>query len=147
MYSSISKLLPFTLLAKVRNNRYEDIINEAGESKYYKITAVDKDGLESLMQDTAVLGKTLEAPKAPTITNSLFSEEGVELSWKSNDTRAIKFIIKRYGGGGDMVFREIKEQNFTDNSIVSGQKYSYEVIAVDSNDIESKPSARVSVGK
>ena len=147
MYSSISKLLPFTLLAKVRNNRYEDIINEAGESKYYKITAVDKDGLESLMQDTAVLGKTHEAPKAPTITNSLFSEEGVELSWKSNDTRAVKFIIKRYGGSGDVVFREIKGFSYKDNSAVMGQKYSYEVIAVDSNDLESKPSNKANLGR
>lgn len=147
VYASISKLLPFTLLAKVRNNRYEDIINEAGESKYYKITAVDKDGLESLMQDTAVLGKTLEAPKAPTITNSFFSEEGVELSWKSNDTRAVKFIIKRYGGSGDMVFREIKGFSYKDNSAVIGQKYSYEVIAVDSNDLESKPSNKANLGR
>ncbi len=147
VYASISKFLPFTLVAKVQGNRYEDVINDAGESKYYKITAVDKDGLESPMPKNAVLGKTLEAPKAPTITSSNSSASAVRLAWKSNDTRAVKFIIKRYGGGGDMVFREIKEQNFTDNSIVSGQKYSYEVIAVDSNDIESKPSARVSVGK
>ena len=147
VYSSSSKFLPFTLLARVRNNKYEDIINEAGESRYYKVTAVDKDGLESLMQDTAVLGKTLEAPKAPTITNSIFSDEGVELAWKNNDSRAVKFIVKRYGGSGDMVFREITGTNFKDSSVVSDTKYSYEVIAVDSNDLESKPSKKVNLGR
>ena len=147
VYASISKFLPFTLVAKVQSTKYEDVINDAGESKYYKITAVDKDGLESPMPKTAVLGKTLEAPKAPTITSSNLSANSVQLAWKSNDSRSVKFIVKRYGGGGDMVFREIKEQKFTDDSVVSGQKYSYEVIAVDLNDIESKASARVSVGK
>lgn len=145
VYSSISKFLPFTLQAKVQGNKYEDVINDAGESKYYKITAVDKDGLESPMPKSAVLGKTLEAPKAPTITSSNLSAGVVTLAWKSNDNRAVKFIVKRYGGSGDMVFREIKEQNFTDTSVVSGQRYSYEVIAVDTYDIESKPSAKVSV--
>lgn len=145
VYSSISKFLPFTLQAKVQGNKYEDVINDAGESKYYKITAVDKDGLESPMPKSAVLGKTLEAPKTPTITSSNLSAGAVNLAWKSNDNRAVKFIVKRYGGSGDMVFREIKEQNFTDTSVVSGQRYSYEVIAVDTYDIESKPSAKVSV--
>lgn len=147
VYSSISKFLPFTLLAKVQNNSYEDVINDAGESRYYKITAVDKDGLESPMPKSAVLGKTLEAPKAPKISAANLGANSVELVWQSNDSRGVKYIVKRYGGSGDMVFREIKEQKFTDTSIVRGQKYSYEVIAVDSNDIESKPSGRVSVGK
>lgn len=147
VYSSISKFLPFTLLAKVQNNSYEDVINDAGESRYYKITAVDKDGLESPMPKSAVLGKTLEAPKAPKISSANLGANSVELVWQSNDNRGVKYIVKRYGGSGDMVFREIKEQKFTDTSIVRGQKYSYEVIAVDSNDIESKPSGRVSVGK
>lgn len=147
VYSSISKFLPFTLLAKVQNNRYEDVINEADESKYYKITAVDKDGLESPMPETAVLGKTLEAPKAPSIKSANLTQNGVELAWNNNDIRAVKFIVKRYGGSGNMVFREIKEHKFSDNSVVLGQKYSYEVIAVDINDIESKPSSKVSVGK
>lgn len=147
VYSSISKFLPFTLLAKVQNNSYEDVINDAGESRYYKITAVDKDGLESPMPKSAVLGKTLEAPKAPKISSANLGANSVELVWQNNDSRGVKYIVKRYGGSGDMVFREIKEQKFTDTSIVRGQKYSYEVIAVDSNDIESKPSGRVSVGK
>lgn len=145
VYSSISKFLPFTLLAKVQNNSYDDVINEAGESRYYKITAVDKDGLESPMPKSAVLGKTLEAPKAPKLNSANLGTNGVNLVWQNNDSRAVKFIIKRYGGGGDMVFREIKEQKFTDTSIVKGQKYSYEVIAVDINDIESKPSAKLSI--
>lgn len=147
VYSSISKFLPFTLLAKVQNNSYEDIVNDPGESKYYKITAVDKDGLESPMPKTAVLGKTLEAPKAPSISASNLSQSGVELEWKNNDNRAVKYIVKRYGGSGDMVFREIKEQKFKDTSVVLGQKYSYEVIAVDVNDIESKPSAKITVDR
>lgn len=147
VYSSVSKFLPFTLLAKVQGNKYEDIINEAGKSQYYKITAVDKDGLESPMPNTAVLGKTLEAPKAPSITGSNLTQNGVELVWKSNDNKAVKFIVKRYGGSGNMAFREIKEQRFSDNSIVSGEKYSYEVIAVDINDLESKPSSKISIGK
>ncbi len=147
VYASSSKYLPTTLLAKVRGNKYEHIINEAGETRYYKVSAVDTDGLESELQETAVLGRTLEAPKAPQITNAFFSEAGVELEWKNNDARAVKYIVKRYGGSGDMVFREIKELKFKDGSAAAGQKYSYEVIAVDGNDLESKPSDRVNLGR
>lgn len=145
VYSSSSKYLPFTLLAKVRGTKYDHIINEPGETRYYKVSAVDKDDLEGEKTDLAVLGKTLEAPKAPTITDAASVSGGVFLAWQSGDDRAVKFIIKRSGGSGEMVFREIKANNYTDSSALSGVKYSYEVLAVDAYDIESKASKKVSL--
>lgn len=147
VYSSSSKYLPFTLLAKVRGTKYDDIINEPGQTRYYKVSAVDRDGLEGEKTETAVLGKTLEAPKAPKITEATSSTSGIFLAWQGGDERAVKFIVKRYGGSGDMVFREIKSTQYTDSSALSGTKYSYEVLAVDAYDIESKPSEKVNLSR
>ena len=97
------------------------------------------------MSKNATLGKTLEAPKNPSIISANLTQNGLVLEWKSNDDRAVQYMVKRYGGGADMVFREITETTLTDSSVVFGQKYSYEVIAIDSNDLESKPSAKISV--
>ncbi|EPT6736740.1 fibronectin type III domain-containing protein, partial [Campylobacter jejuni] len=49
VYSTSSSFLPFSVLAKTDKNSYEDIVEGAGKSKYYKVTMVDKDGLESPM--------------------------------------------------------------------------------------------------
>lgn len=145
VYASSSNFLPYTALAKVQANSYEDLLNEDGQTRSYKITIVDKDGLESPMSKNAALGKTLEAPKNPSIISANLTQNGLVLEWKSNDDRAVQYMVKRYGGGADMVFREITETTLTDSSVVFGQKYSYEVIAIDSNDLESKPSAKISV--
>ena len=47
IYSTSNKFLPYTYLIKTTSNSYEDLINENGATRYYKITIVDKDGLES----------------------------------------------------------------------------------------------------
>ncbi|TKX30339.1 ferrous iron transporter A [Campylobacter sp. MIT 12-5580] len=145
IYAKNSSLLPFSELARTQNNNYEDRVNEVGKKKEYKITIVDKDGLESTMPEHSVEGKTLDAPLAPSITLTAIVADGIDLGWTPNDDRAVSYTLKRYGGG-DVIFKEINETTFKDTTAVQGQSYTYEVISVDSNGIESKPSARVRVG-
>ena len=64
IYSTSNKFLPYTYLIKTTSNSYEDLINENGATRYYKITIVDKDGLESKKPGEPVVGMTL-AEKVP----------------------------------------------------------------------------------
>lgn len=77
VYSTSSSFLPFSVLAKTDKNSYEDIVEGAGKSKYYKVTMVDKDGLESPMPKDGVEGKTLGNPLAPSIILAQSTSEGI----------------------------------------------------------------------
>ncbi|EMW4714531.1 fibronectin type III domain-containing protein [Campylobacter upsaliensis] len=143
IYATSSSFLPFTLLAKTDKNSYEDIVQGAGESKQYKITMVDKDGLESPMPKKGVEGKTLGLPASPSIILAQITSEGIVLEWVDNDNRAVEYEVKRYGGEQNAVFKGIKEKRLRDIKALAGVEYSYEVIAIDELGQRSTPSSKV----
>ncbi|EIA7157426.1 fibronectin type III domain-containing protein [Campylobacter upsaliensis] len=143
IYATSSSFLPFTLLAKTDKNSYEDIVQGAGESKQYKITMVDKDGLESPMPKKGVEGKTLGLPASPSIILAQITSEGIVLEWADNDNRAVEYEVKRYGGEQNAVFKGIKEKRLRDIKALAGVEYSYEVIAIDELGQRSVPSSKV----
>lgn len=144
IYSTSSSMLPFTLLAQTDQNTYEDLVSGLDQDRYYKITIVDKDGLESPMPQTPIQGKTLGLPAAPSITSIAFENDGVKLEWESNDDRAIGYNVRRYGKE-KAIFKEIKEKSLKDITAKAGESYTYEVIAVDENGYESKPSKKMKI--
>lgn len=143
IYATSSSFLPFTLLAKTDKNSYEDIVQGAGESKQYKITMVDKDGLESPMPKKGVKGKTLGLPASPSIILAQITNEGIVLEWVDNDNRAVEYEVKRYGGGQNAIFKGIKEKRLRDIKALAGVEYSYEVIGIDELGQRSAPSSKV----
>lgn len=143
VYSTSSSLLPFSVLAKTDKNSYEDIVEGAGKSKYYKVTMVDKDGLESPMPKEGVEGKTLANPLAPSIILAQSTNEGINVEWSDNDARAVEYEVRRYGGEQNAVFKGIKEKRLKDVKALPGVEYSYEVIAIDSAGLRSQPSSKV----
>ncbi|EPH5974072.1 fibronectin type III domain-containing protein [Campylobacter upsaliensis] len=143
IYATSSSFLPFTLLAKTDKNSYEDIVQGAGESKQYKITMVDKDGLESPMPKRGVEGKTLGLPASPSIILAQITSEGIVLEWADNDNRAVEYEVKRYGGDQNAIFKGIKEKRLRDIKALAGVEYSYEVIAIDELGQRSAPSSKV----
>ena len=143
IYATSSSFLPFTLLAKTDKNTYEDIVQGAGESKRYKITMVDKDGLESPMPQNSVEGKTLGLPASPSIILAQSTSEGIMLEWVDNDSRAVEYEVKRYGGEQNAIFKGIKEKRLKDVKALAGVEYSYEVISIDELGQRSQPSSKV----
>ncbi|AVL46895.1 ferrous iron transporter A [Campylobacter jejuni subsp. doylei] len=143
VYSTSLSFLPFSVLAKTDKNSYEDIVEGAGKSKYYKVTMVDKDGLESPMPKDGVEGKTLSNPLAPSIILAQSTSEGINLEWSDGDTRAVEYEVRRYGGKQNAVFKGIKEKRLKDVKALPGVEYNYEVIAIDSVGLRSKPSSKV----
>ncbi|HEH4417906.1 TPA: fibronectin type III domain-containing protein [Campylobacter coli] len=147
VYSTSSSLLPYTLLAKTEQNYYEDRVEGAAKSKYYKVTMVDVDGLESPMPENGVEGKTLGLPSSPTVILAQSTSEGIDLEWIDNDSRAVEYEVRRYGGDQDAIFKGIKEKRLKDIKALPGVEYSYEVIAIDSVGLRSEPSKRVKAGQ
>lgn len=143
IYSASNSILPMTKLADTRNTTYEDLVNKNGVTKYYKVVAVDRDGQESKQQSQAVQGATLDAPKAPVLTNAVFNGMAVDLSWNSQ-TSCSKFkIIKSSQMGEESI--ETQDFSYSDSSISMGLTYDYRVICIDEYGIQSEKSNKLEV--
>ncbi|MSN96496.1 fibronectin type III domain-containing protein [Campylobacter sp. FMV-PI01] len=145
IYSSRSKFLPFRPLAKSDKNFYEDLINSNGATRYYKVTFVDMDGLESLAQDDGVMGQTLQAPPAPVLGEPLMSGDYIVLNWHTTGNPVDSFVIERSGGGNDKKIYDIKGTSYVDMDVVRGSEYKYRIYGIDKYGISSSGSNQMSI--
>ncbi|WP_338083713.1 hypothetical protein [Campylobacter anatolicus] len=144
IYRSKSRFLPYTYLVKTSSNSYEDLLTANGVEYLYKVTVVDKDGLESLKQDEAVLGKTLEAPVAPVFVSAHFDGNAVNLRWNIVEN-AKGYTLYREGGSTERVINDIQATNYTDRNVQMDTNYTYYVVAVDEYGLASNKSNQVQV--
>ena len=150
LYRSPSAEGSLDLIATLNNNHYIDEIGEDGKQYFYKVSVVDKDGLESLHQEIALQGSTLAIPKAPAITKAKFVNGRIELAWKEMEGRAKTYnVIKKYKKGWldtfEDEFTNITATSFIDASLKSEVTYHYQIISVDENGLKSKPSLEVEI--
>jgi len=140
VYRAINTILFYSYIAKTKDTRYEDLINENGKSYYYFVTTVDKDGLESPRQQTAIAGTSLAVPDTVYITSSNNDSRSINITWNSRDNRAVKYnVIKEYNGK-KKVFTGIRGNSFNDSDVIRGVEYKYNVIAIDKYGLASKES-------
>jgi len=140
----------YELIAKLHNNTFTDKIQEHGKSYFYKVTAVDKDGLESSQSRKAVLGMTLSRPEAPLIVEAKRVGSSIKILWEKTDPRSISFNVLRVHKKGwfdetSQEFTGIKENKFLDRDIESDSTYTYFVYSVDKNGIKSNESVAVRI--
>ena len=137
----------YSYRAKVVATEFDDMVDDDGATYYYKITAVDKDGLESAMPESPVVGSSLGKPLSPTVTSAFVSSGGATITWEPVDSRADHYRVVRSYWDGLMkkkkTFTNIREKRFTDTTVVPGVKYTYYVLEVDKNGIASDPSRSV----
>lgn len=144
IYSADSKGGTFTKLNEVNATRYIDSIMEDGKERFYKLTAVDLDGLESAMpaDERMVRGMTLPIPERPELTSATIQDRQAIIKWKKVDPRSTTYIVtkktKEWLSGETFTFNNIKETSITDKDIVPGVKYRYSVAAVDKNGLVSE---------
>jgi len=147
IYRAVNPLLFYTYHAKTKETSFEDMIGEDGVARYYKITAVDSDGLESLKQENPIMGSTLGKPATPIVTQAAVNGDKAVIKWSNADNRAKRYVvIKKYKDGWktkEMEYANIQVQSFVDRDIIPGIKYKYSIIAVDEFSISSKPSEDV----
>jgi len=135
----------YELLAKLKRNSFTDKIEDDGATYFYMVTAVDKDALESPYQPNSVQGNTLSKPLAPAVVDAKLQNNAVVLNWRKNDSRSNSFkVIKKYKKGlfetAVDEFTGISGNSFVDKDVKIGQTYFYQILAVDTNEIESEPS-------
>lgn len=151
IYSSNKKYRHYKLLAKTNryNNTYEDILNEDGEIRYYKIASIDKDNLQTAQGTLPIAqGSTLDLPKTPTIISSILDNNIVKISWKDNDDRAVYYNVYREHKTGLFkrkvkIIKNIETHYFEDNDLKNNISYSYTLEAVDSNTLKSKKTKAI----
>ncbi|WP_345991882.1 hypothetical protein [Sulfurimonas sp. HSL-1716] len=136
--------------AKVNNNEFTDAIEKDGKQYFYKVTVVDKDGLESDQNVPALQGLTLSKPKPPAVIGAKIVDNKAELKWSQVDPRTKTYTVIKTSKKGwlDSQVDEIKgipNTSYTDPNIYAGVEYIYQVIAVDENNIESEPSSEVKI--
>jgi fibronectin type 3 domain-containing protein len=132
------------------NNLFTDIVNEDGKVHYYKITAIDKDGLESSKDISPIMGSTLSKPAKPIITLALIEGNKAILNWTAGDDRTVSYnIIKKIKEGtfssSETLIPNIQDVRFEDEDVVRGVEYSYSLQAIDANGIASEKTSATQI--
>lgn len=138
----------FDYHVKLETTTFTDTITEDGKFYFYKITAVDKDGLESLQSSIATQGATLSKPQTPTAYEGKVVNRAAELQWNNTDPRAVSYTVvkttkKSWINRESVDINNITETRFRDTDIKEGTGYLYEIMSVDKNGIRSLPTAAI----
>jgi len=145
IYSSDSENGSYSKIAYANkdDNTVENIIQEDNKVKFYKITSVDKDGLETDIKTVqSVMGRTLSAPKEPILTLAMIQDQKVVLNWEKGDNRAVSYNIYKKASEGffkstTKVIKNIQDLRYEDQDISRGITYTYYIQAVDENGLVS----------
>jgi fibronectin type 3 domain-containing protein len=121
---------------------YEHNIKEDGKVKFYKITTVDKDDLESTIKIAPIMGKTLHIPALPVITLAMIKDSGVVLNWKAGDNRTVAYNLHKTIKENFLLRKtesilSITDLRFEDKDILRGVTYEYQIEAIDENGLVS----------
>ena len=141
IYSSETNRGDFELIAEVKDSKYLDQIMEDGKQMFYKVSTIDKTGLESIQNELPVMGNSLFKPKPPKIIKLEASEIDISINWQPTDPRTLRYkLIKKSGSGwskSDEIIIDVDKNGYLDSNVVVNVNYSYQVIAIDKFGIES----------
>ncbi len=141
----------YELIAKLqKSNSFIDEVGEDGKSYFYRVSVVDKDGLESEHEKKSIHGVTRPKPATPIIIDAKVIDATIELMWNKNDVRSVSFDVERVESAGwfkskTEIYEGIKTEHFVDKNILADMKYSYTVYGVDKDGVRSKPSVAAEV--
>ena len=124
---------------------------EASKQYFYKAVVVSEDGLEGELDAApSAMGTTLDAPKAPTGLTAMIENATVQLTWRAGDSRTRSYIVTKKTKSGFLSsetkqFKNITKTLMIDSSLKADETYTFTVVGVDENGIESAPSNSVEV--
>lgn len=148
IYRAISPNGIFSYHVKLEGITFTDTVNEDGKFYFYKVTAVDKDGLESALSSVATQGSTLSKPQTPIAYDGKIVDKAVELQWTNNDPRTVSYSItkttkKSWISRESVDINNIMEPRFRDGDIKPGTGYLYEIMSVDKDGLRSLPTKAI----
>jgi len=136
--------------APATHNRFDDIIKADGKIYFYKITSVDKDGLESKKEELSpTMGSTLSKPAMPKVTLAQIQGNKLILNWQAGDNRKVTYnIFKKsksgwISAGKTTVIPNVSGLRYEDHDVVRGVEYTYSMEAIDEYGLISKRSKEV----
>ncbi|MFC3846931.1 fibronectin type III domain-containing protein [Helicobacter baculiformis] len=134
-------------IAQVRDTRYTDNVDTDGVDRFYKVVALDKDGIEGELPQGAIKGATLPRPPTPIITKGTIEDGRAIIAWEAiKDARVKNYAIYRFENNArskPLRYGAILGTQFVDKNMENGRKYRYQVVSVDSEGLESRPSKEV----
>lgn len=160
-YKAIAKTKKTTYTENVekfqKNQRFQQDkkLNQSNESnqqgeglkRFYKVIAIDKDGVASNPQEVATLGMTLPPLPSPSIIKATIEDGKAIIVWEVINLERVKaYSVYRYENGKkstQLRFGNTTQTTFIDKEMQKGKKYSYQVVSVDEEDNESLPSKEV----
>ncbi|MEA1893043.1 MAG: hypothetical protein U9N33_10105 [Campylobacterota bacterium] len=150
LYRSQSYDGSYELIAKLYNNKFEDLIEEDAKEYFYRVSAVEKNGLESIYDKSTARGSSLTKPEAPVFVKIRLINSKFEITWDNKDTRVKNYIVSRKIKTGwfdekEKNFTGIRNRKFVDDDIDPNITYFYKVYALDENSIKSEASIEVEV--
>ena len=141
IYRSESAKGDFELYKESQLPALIDEIKGHGKNFYYKVTAVDFDGLESLSPQS-YHGQNLPRPAKVTLHKASLQADKVTLAWKTSDKRTIKYKIIKKEKLGWFKTKDTPTTT-TETTYSSTQRpnvsVKYEIYALDIHNIESEP--------
>ncbi len=131
----------YILHSTATNNQFIDSVGANGANFFYKISAVDRANLQSA-QSLPVMGATKSAPKAPQITRGYVDNNEAIIEWEG-EVGIKNFMVFRIDSSGKQMRFKATANTFSDKEVSAGGEYSYFVVAIDENNLESEPSNKV----
>jgi uncharacterized protein len=118
------------------------------KNQYYTVVAVDDAGLES-PPTAPMTGFKLPQLKPEVVVNQPAvdrEQKRIKLTWNYTEQGVASYRIYRtYNDGSTLLYRTVKEKQFTDNEVVPGGNYSYQVMAIFQDQAKSAMSKKISV--
>jgi len=136
----------YKVVANTQEKKLVDKLDEDGAVRYYKVTVIDKDGLESPALNIAT-GLTKALPITPRFTLAQIRENKVVLTWTVDEKGEFTYkITKKWGNmlnKSQISFSDIKGFSFEDKDVQLGLTYTYYIESIDKDGLASKPSQEV----
>ena len=86
----------YELIARLNNPTFTDIVEEDAKEYYYRVSAIEKNGLESIHDKVSIQGLTLMKPETPVLLEVKVINNIIEIKWANKDKRAKKYsVIKK----------------------------------------------------
>ncbi|MCK9490821.1 MAG: hypothetical protein M0Q24_01925 [Sulfurimonas sp.] len=150
LYRSTSSTGSYELIAKLYNPTFTDVIEEDSKEYFYRVSVVEKNGLESIHDKISIQGITLMKPQTPSLLEAKLIGDKIEINWNNKDSRVIKYSVVKKSKTGwfdakEEEFIDIKGTRFTDPEIGPNITYYYRVYAIDAYGLKSNPSIEVQV--
>jgi fibronectin type 3 domain-containing protein len=147
IYRSTSENGTFKYHVKLHENVFVDTIETDGTRYFYKITAVDSDGLES-KKESVYSGKSLHAPKTPTQFRGMLKDHTVRLSWSEGSDDTVNYVIiktKKEGWLDKSVIEiaDIRTTQYSDMEVTGNSTYFYQIVALNQYGIRSEPTEAI----